>query len=95
MITEDIRRGLIPESISSFSDLHDFIDTNLYLVDDNITPRLGSFFNWSEFWLDDEGIEIDIYAVHQLLNLMFEALDYWLENGRKMNAAEYLNIKDT
>lgn len=43
LIEEDIRRRIIPDSISSFSELHDFIDANLYLVDDNISPRLGSF----------------------------------------------------
>ena len=90
LIEEDIRRGIIPNVISSFSELHDFIDANLYLVDDNISPRLGSFFNWPEFWLDDEGIEVDSDAINELLNLLINAIDSWLENDRKRNAITYL-----
>lgn len=90
LIEEDIRRRVLPESISSFSELHDFIDANLYLIDENIAPRLGSFFNWSEYWLDDEGIEVDSDAINELLNLLITAIDRWLESDRKRSAVAFL-----
>lgn len=94
LIEEDIQRGIIPENIGSFSELHDYIDANLYLVDDNTAPRLGSFFNWSEFWLDEEGIEIDTDSVYKLLNMMLEAIDCWLEDGRNKKVTEYLKSEN-
>lgn len=43
-IEEDIRRGILPEKIAGFSEVHDYVDANMYLINEGCPdPKIGSF----------------------------------------------------
>jgi hypothetical protein len=37
LILDDISAGMIPSTVASFSELHDYVDANEYLIDDSLT----------------------------------------------------------
>ena len=81
-IEEDIRRGILPEKIAGFSEVHDYVDANMYLINEGCPdPKIGSFYEW-------DGWSVDQVCEH--LNLIIEALDKWLKDGRCNPAIMYL-----
>ncbi len=68
--------------ICAFSDAHDYVDANMYLInEDCVDPKTGSFYEW-------DGWSVDQICEH--FNLIIEALDKWLEAGRRKPAMMYL-----
>ena len=69
-IKEDIHRGVLPSSVTSFSELHDYTDANMYLLDENHPdPRVGSFWEWDE---------LDVQGVCDRFNATADIVNDWL-----------------
>lgn len=84
-IEEDIRRGVLPQSLASFSEAGDYMDHNMYVIDEDLVDsKIGNFYLWD--W--------DVEIVCQHLNAVAYALDGWLRDGRKRNALEFLDISE-
>lgn len=78
-IKEDIRLGIQPASVKTFSDLHDCVDANMYLLDeDHINPRVGSFWEWEE--LDVQGVCDQFNAVIVIINDWLATRAYVMQN---------------
>jgi len=83
LIEADITRGVLPADLSSFSDAHDYVDANMYLVDEeHPEPVLGSFYEWDN---------MDTACIINHFNRVIEALDGWLCSGRQGQASDYFN----
>lgn len=83
-IEEDISRGVLPEDVSGFSDIHDYVDANMYLINEGCTdPKVGSFYEW-------EGWSVDRICAH--FNIIIEALDAWLKQKRSKPVTAYMNL---
>jgi hypothetical protein len=81
-IEEDIRRGILPKKITGFSEAHNYVDANMYLINEGcVDPKIGSFYEW-------DGWSVD--RICEKFNLIIEALDKWLKDGRCMPATMYL-----
>lgn len=54
-IREDMAAGVLPAGIRCFAEMHEYVDANMYLVDEeHPVPRLRSPYEWTE--LDTEGV---------------------------------------
>ncbi|WP_370314597.1 hypothetical protein [Thalassolituus sp.] len=74
-IKEDLRRGVQPENVKTFSELHDVVDANMYLLDeDHPIPKAGNFYDWEE--LDVEGVNIQFTRVMDIINDWLETRGY-------------------
>ena len=70
-IKEDLRRGVQPETVKTFSELHDVVDANMYLLDeDHPIPKAGNFYEWEEF---------DVQGVCDQFNRVMDIIEDWLE----------------
>lgn len=70
LIQEDIKRQILPENLSGFSDIHDYMDGNVYLLDEQDTEgRYASFYNWPE---------LDVAEVINCFNRVIDNVDAWL-----------------
>ena len=84
-IEEDIRRGVLPADLGSLSDAHDYVDSNMYLLEEgHPCPRAGSFLEWDEW---------DFWTVCHHSNLVIDALNEWLRTGRSGDASENLKLQ--
>lgn len=82
LIEEDIARGVLPADLSCFSDAHDYMDANMYLLDEgHPVPVLGSFYEWDSM---DTGQIIEHFGA------VSDALNAWLVGGRKGKALDHL-----
>lgn len=69
-IQEDISRGILPGNLTCFCELHDWVDANMYLLDEaHPVPRAGSFFEWTE---------LGVQGVCDRFNRVIEIVDDWL-----------------
>ena len=74
-IKEDLRRGVQPENVKTFSELHDVVDANMYLLDeDHPIPKAGSFYQWEEF--DVQGVCDQFIRVMDIINDWLETRYY-------------------
>jgi len=74
-IKEDLRRGVQPGNVKTFSELHDVVDANMYLLDeDHPIPKAGNFYDWEE--LDVEGVNIQFTRVMDIINDWLGTRDY-------------------
>lgn len=70
LIGEDISRGVLSVDISCFAQLHNSVDANMYLLDEQDTEgRYASFYNWSE---------LDVAEVINCFNRVIDNVDAWL-----------------
>ncbi|MFT7687142.1 MAG: hypothetical protein ACI9FB_002494 [Candidatus Azotimanducaceae bacterium] len=90
-IKEDFRRGVQAEAIITFSELHDAVDANMYLIDESHSlPKAGSFYEWSE---------LDVQGVCDLFNRVMDIINDWLAtrnfiiNGQKQLTDSQLNTQ--
>ncbi len=52
-IRHDQDAGILPQNILSFSELHDYVDANMYLIDEaHPVVKRRSFFEWPELDID-------------------------------------------
>ncbi len=80
-IEEDFRRGVLPEKIETFSEVHDYMDANEYLMDEfHPVKRLRSVLQW----------DLPFFDFYDQYHIMVAALDKWLSTGRKGMAVYYL-----
>lgn len=76
-IKEDLRRGIQPGKISTFSELHDVVDANMYLIDEShVIPKAGSFSHWEE---------LDVQGICDQLNRVMELINDWLATREFIN----------
>lgn len=64
-ILEDVRAGVVPATVPTFSALHDYVDANEY---GDITSEECPF---------DAGSEEDVAVI----NSAFDSVDAWIRNG--------------
>lgn len=82
-IEEDSRRGILPPLVGSFAELHDFVDANMYLIDEaHPDARLRFPFEW----------EWEFFDIHDHYQLVATALSRWLASDRTGNADKYLDL---
>ncbi len=69
-IRQDIRLGIQPVNIRTFSDLHNNFDANMYLLDEaHPEPLAQSFYNWPE---------LDVQGVCDQFNRVMDIINLWL-----------------
>jgi hypothetical protein len=84
MIEEDISRGVLPDNLTSFADLHAYMDANMYLLDEkHPVPMLGSFYGWND---------LNTARIVTYLNMVIDALNRWIAGGRQGLAASYIHL---
>lgn len=74
-ILHDIHSGIVPRSVRSFSELHDYVDANCYGFMDGFLATLLIWFGPDEDtgWLSDEGFAY--------VNACQNAINDWLANA--------------
>lgn len=76
-IKEDLRRGIQSETIGTFSELHDAVDANMYLIDENHpVSKAGDFDKWPE---------LDVKGVCDQLNQVMDIINDWLASRDSIN----------
>lgn len=82
---EDFIRGVLPEKIETFSEVHDYMDANEYLMDEfHPVARLQSVLQWN----------LPFFDFYDQYQTMAAALDKWLSTGRRGRAADFLEQAD-
>lgn len=78
-ILTDIEDGLVPETVASFSELHDYRDANCYggFCDDRCADALIEAFGGRD---ENEGMP---QGMLDFINAAQGAIDEWLKGGRK------------
>lgn len=72
-ILDLIKDGTVPETVSSFSELHDYIDANMLAED--LFPSDVDFY-------DDDATEAHFARVIEVLNPAQDEVNVWLHRGR-------------
>lgn len=81
-IRADIEAGIVPPNVRDFSQLHDFVDANVYMLDDA-----------GDFDAELEGLTVD-EITREVMGPVVDALDVWLQSGRHdRSAAHRTNIR--
>lgn len=81
-IEQDIGQGVLPSNIENFSDIADYSDHNMYLIDEDLRgSKIGSFYEW----------EWDTQRICDHFNIVADALDSWLRNGRQGSATDFID----
>ena len=75
-ILYDVSTGIIPRTVRSFSELHDYVDANLYGDTEKLLEQLDAAQPDT-----DEGHTTALNAACDLLNPAIETVDAWLANG--------------
>lgn len=83
-ILRDIADDTLPETVADFSDLHDYLDANMYVNDADRQDRRIGPLGRSLGWKTDDFINFTNEAI--------EAIHEWLAAGRKGNATDYLSL---
>jgi hypothetical protein len=73
-ILDDINKGVIPNKVNSFSELHDYVDANTYggFCEDKVADALIEFFGGRT---KDEGMP---EKFHDYMNQAQTSIDEWL-----------------
>jgi len=80
---EDFKRGVLPEGVKSFSEVHDYMDANEYLMDEfHPVERLRSVLDW----------DLPFFDFFDQYHVMVAALDAWLNAGRRGLSVDYLEL---
>ncbi|MBX3497562.1 MAG: hypothetical protein KF769_15110 [Parvibaculum sp.] len=75
-ILADVEKGIVPASVSSFSELHEYVDANLYGGTEALLEELDS-----EAPDTDEGHSGALAALCDLANPAMNAVDAWIRSG--------------
>jgi hypothetical protein len=73
-ILADIASGRVPSTVATFSDLHDYVDANLY----------GGLCEEGTVWVDPTA-EVTIEHAYDAANEVQNAVDLWLASGGHTN----------
>ncbi len=85
-ILADIEKGMVPETVSSFSDLHTYVDANTYggFADEDYLSEVWAYYGAHS----DNGCPAEVY---DFVNNAQNAINTWLEKGRKDGNEEKKN----
>ncbi len=72
-ILRDIATGIVPDSVSSFSELHNYVDANLYGNAESVLAELSELHQEAQTALDSHVA---------IANAAMEIVDNWLQNHR-------------
>lgn len=75
-ILADVENGVVPASVSCYSELHDYVDANLYGGTEALLEQLDA-----EAPDTDEGHSIALAALCELANPAMETVDAWIRSG--------------
>lgn len=75
-ILADVEKGIVPASVSSYSELHEYVDANLYGGTEALLEELDS-----EAPDTDEGHSGALAALCGLANPAMDAVDAWIRSG--------------
>ena len=75
-IIEDVESGIVPESVSSFSELHNYVDANLYGGTEALLEEIDARVPDT-----DEGHKRAIDELCELANPAMDIVDSWLKTG--------------
>jgi hypothetical protein len=75
-ILADVENGIVPASVVSFSELHDYVDANLYGGTEALLEELDA-----EVPDTDEGHSAALAALCSLANPAMDAVDKWIRSG--------------
>lgn len=75
-ILADIRAGIVPKSVKTFSELHDYVDANCYGGSEALLDELDA-----EVADTDEGHTSALNALCDLMNPAMEIINEWLASG--------------
>jgi hypothetical protein len=75
-ILADVENGVVPASVASFSELHDYVDANLYGGTEALLEGLDAAAQDT-----DEGHSAALTALCDLANPAMDAVDAWIKAG--------------
>lgn len=75
-ILADVQNGIVPASVASFSELHDYVDANLYGGTEALLDGLDAAAPDT-----DEGHSTALMALCDLANPAMDAVDAWIKAG--------------
>lgn len=75
-ILADVENGIVPTSVSCFSELHEYVDANLYGGTEALLEQLDA-----EVPDTDEGHSAAMTALCHLANPAMDAVDAWIRSG--------------
>jgi hypothetical protein len=80
-ITDDVRRGVVPRTVRDYGVLHDYVDANMYLLDDAgaFDPAVDAM--QVEIPMPYGEIGYDSQPMYDFLNLAQDRLHDWLAKG--------------
>jgi hypothetical protein len=76
-ILEDIARGVLPETVASFSELHEFVDANCYGGTETLLRAISARYPDT-----DEGQTAAMQEFCSLANPAMEIVSHWLACSR-------------
>lgn len=78
-ILEDIANGVLPETISTYSELHDYVDANGY------GGFLDAAFEYGHLWNEED--QHGLSTMIRFANKVSHLVDQWLRAGRPEQGA--------
>ena len=75
-ILEDVIEGVVPRSVSSFSELHDYVDANTYGGTESLLDAATLAAPAT-----DEGAHNALLSIVDLMNPAIEIVDAWIRQG--------------
>lgn len=82
-ILADIRAGVVPPSVKSYSDLHDYVDANCYGGSEALLDELHAAAPDN-----DEGHTQALNELCDLMNAAMEIVSKWLETGAVIGSSQ-------
>lgn len=75
-ILSDVENGIVPATVASFSELHDYVDANLYGGTEALLDEIDAVAPDT-----DEGHSNALAALCDLANPAMDAVDAWIKAG--------------
>lgn len=79
-ILADVKAGTVPETVASFSELHDYVDANCYGGMEEIYDNFTEGSDGS-----DESMTAALNRVSEIMNPAIDAVDAWIKAGGVKN----------
>ncbi len=76
----DIQTGLVPSSVNTFSELHEYVDANCYGGTEALIDELDAAVPDT-----DEGHSAAMIALIHVMNQAMEIVNQWLQSGGVAN----------
>lgn len=87
-ILEDVQKGIVPQDVSSFSQLHDFVDANCYGGTEALLDEMDSAVPDT-----DENHARALGALVDICNPAMDIVDAWIKTGAMREAAKNWSIR--